>query len=117
MSTKSPNIRLRHILENIDGIVASTQGMTREEITGNFLVMRAIERCIQIISEAAKELPTEMRAREADIPWRDIISIGNLLRHEYYRIRPDDLWDIVHNHLPNLRPAVIRLLNLSDTGP
>jgi uncharacterized protein with HEPN domain len=111
MATKSPHVRLRHSLENIDGIVASTQGMTQQDITENFLVMRAIERCIQIISEAAKELPPEMRVREADIPWRDIIGIGNLLRHEYYRIRPADLWDIVHNHLPKLRSTIVRLLS------
>lgn len=98
------------MLENIDGIILATSGMGSSEIAENFLVMRAIERCVQIISEAAKELPAEMRAREADIAWRDIIGIGNLLRHEYYRIRPADLWDIVNNHLPQLRPAVVRLL-------
>lgn len=81
MVAKSPYVRLRHILENIDGIIAATRGMTQQEINGDFLVMRAVERCIQIISEAAKELPPDMRAKEADIPWRDIIGIGNLLRH------------------------------------
>ncbi|MGV1847942.1 MULTISPECIES: HepT-like ribonuclease domain-containing protein [unclassified Rhizobium] len=73
-----------------------------------------MERCIQIISEAAKELPSEMRASEPDIPWRAIIGIGNLLRHEYYRIRPGDLWDIIHVHLPKLRPAIARLLSEAE---
>ena len=102
------------MLDNIDGILAATEGMNGEDVGADFLVTRAVERCIQIISEAAKELPAELRATEPDVPWRDIISIGNLLRHEYYRIRPADMWDILHKHLPQLRPAVVGLLAASE---
>jgi uncharacterized protein with HEPN domain len=109
-SAKAPSVRLQHIIENIDGILASTSGMASDEVANNFLVLRAVERCIQIISEAAKELPVEMRERERDVPWREIIGIGNLLRHEYYRIRAGDLLSILHVQLPQLRPAIVRLM-------
>ncbi len=67
-SAKSAHVRLRHILENIDGILSATKDVKPDAIADDFLVLRAIERCIQIISEAAKELPSEMRASEPDIP-------------------------------------------------
>lgn len=44
------------------------------------------------------------------MPWKDIINIGNLLRHEYYRIRHDALHEILEIDLPRLRPAIMRLL-------
>lgn len=108
-SAKLPEVRLRHILEQIDGILAATRGRTFEEIQGNFLYERAVERAVQIISEAAKELPTELRERHADVHWQPIIRIGNLLRHEYYRIRSRDMWEIASVHLPVLRPVIERM--------
>ena len=109
VSAKSPTVRLQHILENIDGILAATAGMPAAEVMRSFVVIRAVERAVQIISEAAKELPQEMRDSEPEVPWQEIIRIGNILRHEYYRIREDVLVDILQTDLPQLRPAVARL--------
>jgi uncharacterized protein with HEPN domain len=111
MPSADPEARLRHILENIDAIIGATQGRSPTEITNDYVVQRALERAVEIISEAAKALPAEFREREPDIPWSDIIGIGNLLRHEYYRIRSDRMLDILNDHLPRLRPAVLRLLS------
>lgn len=109
-SAKSPHIRLQHMLQNIDGILGSTAGLPFARIASDFLLLRATERALQIISEAAKELPPEVRELEPEVPWRQIIGIGNYLRHEYYRINEADIRSILEVHLPNLRPAVIRLL-------
>ena len=110
ISAKSPQVRLQHILENIDGILSATADMTSAEVMSSFVLIRAVERAVQIISEAAKELPQEIRDAEPDVPWQEIIRIGNILRHEYYRIREDILVDILQTDLPKLRLAVIRLL-------
>lgn len=110
-SAKLPEVRLRHILEQIDGIVAATQDRAFEDVQGNFLYERAVERAVQIISEAAKELPADLRERHADVHWQPIIRIGNLLRHEYYRIRARDMWEIATVHLPVLRPVIVRMLS------
>jgi uncharacterized protein with HEPN domain len=113
-SAKLPRVRLEHMLEHIDGILSATEALQPNEITGSYIVARAVERSVQIISEAAKELPSELRAEEPDIPWQNIIGVGNLLRHEYYRIRDADMIEIVKTHLPNLRPAVLRLIASID---
>ncbi len=113
-SGKDPSVRLQHIIENIDGILSHTDGLAFEAIVGNFVLIRAVERSIQIISEAAKELPPELRSLEPDVPWQGIIGIGNFLRHEYYRINHNDIRSILTVHLPALRPAVIRLMARLD---
>ena len=109
-SAKLPSVRLRHMLDEIDAVLAATKNSSAEEIMDDYLKRRAVERAIQIISEAAKELPPEVRAEEPDVPWASIIAIGNYLRHEYYRIKMDIMHQIVAEHLPQLRPAVARLL-------
>jgi uncharacterized protein with HEPN domain len=113
-AAKLPQARLRHILEQIDGIVAATRDLSFADVEGNFLYERAVERAVQIISEASKELPADLRDAYPDVHWRPIIGIGNLLRHEYYRIRSRDMWEIATVHLPALRQIVVKML--ADLG-
>lgn len=109
-SAKLPSVRLGHILDEIDAISAVTRDMTATAVQQDYVVLRAVERAIQIISEASKELPVELRDQEPDVPWPAIIRIGNLLRHEYYRIEASTIQVILTDHLPDLRLAVVRLL-------
>lgn len=52
-SAKSPQLRLRHMLDNIDGILAATAGMAPSDIAGSFVILRAVQRSVQIISALA----------------------------------------------------------------
>ena len=65
---------------------------------------------MQIVSEAAKALPAELRARFPEAPWSAIIGIGNILRHEYQHLDDHRLWEVVTVHLPQLRPVILRML-------
>jgi uncharacterized protein with HEPN domain len=110
-SAKLPAVRLAHILQQIDVVTAAVQGVTPAEASSNVILNMAIERSVQIVSEAAKELPSELRDRYPDVHWRAIIGVGNLLRHEYYRINPADIWDIATVHFPALRAVAFSMLN------
>ena len=109
-SARFLHVRLGHMLDEIDAIIFATRGIAAEAVMADYLTTRAVERAIQIVSEAAKELPPEVRALEPDVPWPEIIGIGNLLRHEYYRIKTSEIRAILTDHLPRLRPAIVRLL-------
>jgi uncharacterized protein with HEPN domain len=109
-SAKLPQVRLRHIVDSIDGITDATRGLTPHEISQSFVLMRALERSIQIISEASKELPAELRASEPAVPWADVIGIGNILRHEYHRVRDETLLSILTEQLPTLKRVAMTML-------
>jgi len=111
---RSAEVRLRHILEHIDAIRESTRNLTAEQISHDYLVIRALERSVEIVSEAAKAIPEDIRIHEPDVPWKDIVGIGNLLRHEYYRIDQTRMVEILNGHLPKLRQAIVRLLASLD---
>jgi uncharacterized protein with HEPN domain len=75
---------------------------------------RAVERAVQIVSEAAKALPADYLSKYAEAPWTSIIGIGNILRHEYQRLDDKQLWEIATVHLPRLQPTVAQML--TDLG-
>jgi uncharacterized protein with HEPN domain len=77
---------LQDILESIDLIEQFTSGMDLDAFRSDQRTMAAVERKLQIVSEAAIR-PGE-RAEEVcpGLPWRDIRGIGNWLRHEYFRV-------------------------------
>ena len=109
-ASKSPQLRLFHIRDEIDGVSAAVKGVSFSAYQQSYALRRAAERAVQIISEAAKALPTEMLARYPDAPWSAIVGIGNILRHEYQKIDDKRLWDILMVHLPQLRPIILRMI-------
>lgn len=71
---------------------------------------RAVERAVQIVSEAAKALSPDYLAKYPNAPWTSIVGIGNILRHEYQRLDDKQLWEIATVHLPKLQPIVMQML-------
>jgi uncharacterized protein with HEPN domain len=103
------------LLSDIVGAIAMieqfTSGMDFEAFRSNPMAVAAVERKLQIISEAAIRLGSEAEQRCPDQPWRDIRGIGNQLRHAYERISLDTLWSSVTDDLPPLKASVMRALD------
>ena len=107
---RSQALRLIDIRDAISGIDALTRAASFTDYVKSWAMQRAVERGLEIISEASRHIPDEMRAMAPEIPWRQIAAIGNLLRHEYQRTDNLAVWNIVTDHLPALRNAVDRLI-------
>jgi uncharacterized protein with HEPN domain len=73
-------------------------------------VKRAVEREIEIISEASRRIPKKLKAAEPSVPWNEIAGIGNVLRHDYETVSDPIVWNVVQEHLPELEAAVSRIL-------
>ncbi len=73
-------------------------------------MQRAVERGLEIISEASRGIPEEQKANHPDVPWAQIAGIGNILRHEYHRVEPVIVLNITQEHLPSLARAVTQML-------
>jgi uncharacterized protein with HEPN domain len=109
-ASKAPGLRLLHIRDEIDGMAAALRDVSFATYRESYALRRAAERAVQIVSEAAKSLPPEMRAKYPATPWRAIIGIGNILRHEYQRIDDVRLCEVVTVHFTELRPVIIAML-------
>jgi uncharacterized protein with HEPN domain len=106
-----PGRLFRDIVEAIEMIEQFTSGMEFEDFRTNPMVVAAVERKIQIISEAAIRLGQEAERRCPDQPWRDIRGIGNQLRHAYERIDLNTIWNALTDDLPPLKASINRALS------
>jgi uncharacterized protein with HEPN domain len=76
----------------------------------------AVTRAIEIVSEASKRLPDELRARHQHMPWRDIRDVGNFYRHRYDNVAESYVWRTVQDHLPPLLAVVLSEIAVLDAG-
>lgn len=75
----------------------------------------AATRALEIISEASRRLPDELRARHPELPWREIRDAGNIYRHNYDNVAESLVWDTVRLHLPDLmRVVLVEIERLGD---
>jgi uncharacterized protein with HEPN domain len=102
MSSPSPVPRLSDIIEAIELIGSEMAGVTLETFEPDRRKPWLVERGIEIISEASRRLPDDLKARHPDIPWPKVAGVGNVLRHDYEHVEHDVLWRVVHDDLPQL---------------
>jgi uncharacterized protein with HEPN domain len=110
MAAKTPLVPLTDIRDAIRRIRRYTKGKSLAGFERNELTRDAVERCIEIISEASRRLPAAMKAKHPEIPWERVAAIGNVFRHEYDEISPPLVWTVIKDHLPALERAVDSLI-------
>lgn len=107
MPSKNPLLRFQNIIEEIDFVTDTTEGMAFNDFVEDSLVRRAVERSYAIISEAAVKLGDDAALYAPTVPWADIRGIGNFIRHDYGEIDYQTLWDIRGGDLSELRAACV----------
>ncbi len=80
------------------------------------LIQNAVMHQIQIIGEAASKVSPEYQSDHPDVPWRDMVGMRNRLVHEYFRILPGRVWDVVEKHIPKLVELLEPLVPPEDEG-
>lgn len=101
--TKGILARIQDMLEVVDELERVTAGKTFEDFQRDWLLRKGAERGVEIISEASRHLPDELKARHPYPRWRDVAGIGNVLRHEYHRVEDRVVWSVIQEELPRLR--------------
>ena len=106
-------LHIDDILASIEKIREYTAGMTYEKFASDSKTQDAVVRNLEIIGEAAKALPEDMRARASGTDWRKIIGLRNVLIHEYFGVSLPIIWDVVANKLDGLASACGEVLEES----
>lgn len=110
MTKRSPLARLDDMLQAILGIEDMVRPLDVAAFESNFMARKAVERCIEIISEASRHIPNELIAQHPQIPWSDIRTIGNRLRHEYDRVDDLIIWKTATASMPELKPVIAAMI-------
>ena len=77
----------------------------------------AVIRCIEVIGEATKNIPEEIRIRYPSISWRDLAGMRDKIIHSYFTVDFETVWLVVKEDIPRLKPILKKVLkNLKETG-
>ena len=97
---------LHDILHHIDLAAHFIAGFDRAAFIDGPRTVYAVTRCLEIISEASRRLPDDLKARHPSIAWRQMAGAGNVYRHDYEDVAAQYVWDTVQLGLPPLRAVI-----------
>lgn len=110
MSKRDWRLFLNDIIEAIEKIEKYTKDFSFEDFVKNDLVIDAVVRNLEIIGEAAKSIPEEIRLRYSDIPWSRIVGFRNIAIHGYFAVDLEIVWTVAKDRLQELKPQIKRML-------
>ncbi len=99
------------ILDSIEKIGRFVSGMGFEEFATDDKTCYAVARALEIIGEAAKNVPDDKRACYPEVPWRQVAGMRDKLSHAYFGVDMEVVWKTVEEDLPSLRATVSRILS------
>ncbi len=106
MSKRDPMVRLLHMRDHAREALQLGADKSRQDLESDRLLILALTRLVEVIGEAASQVPAGIRQRHPEIPWGDIIGMRNRLIHGYDVIDADVLWRTLKK---DLAPLIVQL--------
>lgn len=111
MSPRSWVIRIQDMLKAIDEAAAVLNDLNFEDFRKNRTAILASVACIQILGEASKHVPDEVRRKYPEVPWAEIRGMRNRIIHEYFEVDEGIVWTTCKEDLQSLKPTLIKILD------
>lgn len=102
------------MLESCRRVRRYSDGMDQESLVADQLVYDAVLRNLEIIGEAARRIPADVREAIPQIEWAKIAGMRDWLAHGYFRVNADIVWDVIQNKLPHLERWIGDFLGADD---
>ena len=101
---------LRDIIDAVGKIEKFTEGMDSEGFCADDKTAYAVIRALEIIGEATKKVPQNIKESYPQVPWREMAGIRDKLIHDYFGVNLEVIWRTVQEDLPALKPRILQIL-------
>ncbi|MBU2561759.1 MAG: DUF86 domain-containing protein [Nanoarchaeota archaeon] len=113
-AAKDPMVFVRHILDSIVLVESYMKGVNKAKFLADNKVQDAVIRRLEIIGEAAKNVPSGFAAKNVGVPWSEMARMRDKLIHKYFGVDLDLTFDVVKKDLPNLKKELQKALKDKD---
>jgi uncharacterized protein with HEPN domain len=108
---KDHKVYLIHILEAVNAIENFVAGKGLEDFESDDLLQSAVIRKFEIIGEATKRIPENIKSMKPSIPWRSLAGMRDVMIHDYFFLETNEIWNTVHKDLPILKAQIKDLIS------
>ena len=112
--TRDYRLYVDDILEAIRKIEGYTHSISLDRFSQEEMMIDAVIRNFEIMGEAAKNIPENIRQKFPAVPWKEMAGMRDKLTHEYFGVKIDLVWDTIKQHLPPLKSATQKMLEKMD---
>ncbi|WP_342086849.1 HepT-like ribonuclease domain-containing protein [Dyadobacter sp. OTU695] len=91
---------LRHIQKELHFLADRSVGLTFEQFSADDLLSRAFIRSLEIVGEACKKVPDEIRYKYPEVEWRRLAGLRDVLIHQYFQVDYHIVWQVIEYHVP-----------------
>ena len=102
---------IKDIVDAIESIEKFVAGMNFEEFKNDDKTVSAVVRKLEIIGEATKNIPDEIKEKYPKLPWREMAKIRDKLIHSYFSVDFEIVWKVIKEELPLLKPEIEEILH------
>lgn len=110
MSKRESELYLQDILTSIQRIEEYTKDLSSKDFENDWKTIDAVVRNLEIIGEAAKNMPEETMEKYPEIPWSSMVTMRNKIIHEYFGVDVEILWKTIKEDLPPLKAQIEKIL-------
>jgi uncharacterized protein with HEPN domain len=107
---RNVSLYIKDIIDNMEKAEKFVEGFDLAQFKADEKTNYAIVRCIEIIGEASKQIPPDLKDRYTLIPWRDMAGMRDKVVHFYFGLNTEKVWLVLKEDIPHLKPLLKKIL-------